>query len=385
MSQTKIKTLYPHPFSKAYWKDAAGELKDTRVLVFAALMIALRVAMKLVAIPLAPGLKINTAFIVNALGAMVFGPVVAAICAVATDILGYLQNPEGVYFVPFVLTEVAGSVIFALFLYRAKVGPVRVMLSRFTICIVVNMLIQTPIYMWYYALYMGGKQYTFAMALPSIIKNLFMFPIESVVLTLFLRIMIPITNRMGLTQTGVDAKDGIPLVPMLIGMFGIGAIIGTISDMKFTKKQVAALAILFAVGCGCVFGYLNYYYSTTNLITKSQGDDRYNANTAVAQAVAEHTDGLEGETVITIVTKSNKKFLSSEMHYTAICYTVNEEALEGYDIDGCTDNAQKIEAIRAMSKTPAGKAAAAGALTEIGTVTATINDKTGDVLSVELK
>lgn len=363
MSQTKNKTLYPHPFSKAYWKDAAGELKDTRVLVFAALMIALRVAMKLVAIPLAPGLKINTAFIVNALGAMVFGPVVAAICAVATDILGYLQNPEGVYFVPFVLTEVAGSVIFALFLYRAKVGPVRVMLSRFTICIVVNMVIQTPIYMWYYALYMGGKQYTFAMALPSIIKNLFMFPIESVALTLFLRIMIPITNRMGLTQTGVDAKDA----------------------LKFTKKQVAVLAILFAVGCGCVFGYLNYYYSTTNLITKSQGDDRYNANTAVAQAVAEHTDGLEGETVITIVTKSNKKFLSSEMHYTAICYTVNEEALESYDIDGCTDNAQKIEAIRAMSKTPAGKAAAAGALTEIGTVTATINDKTGDVLSVELK
>lgn len=363
MSQTKNKTLYSHPFSKAYWKDAAGELKDTRVLVFAALMIALRVAMKLVAIPLAPGLKINTAFIVNALGAMVFGPVVAAICAVATDILGYLQNPEGVYFVPFVLTEVAGSVIFALFLYRAKVGPVRVMLSRFTICIVVNMLIQTPIYVWYYALYMGDKQYTFAMALPSIIKNLFMFPIESVALTLFLRIMIPITNRMGLTQTGVDAKDA----------------------LKFTKKQVAALATLFAVGCGCVFGYLNYYYNTTNLITKSQGDDRYNANTAVAQAVAEHTDGLEGETVITIVTKSNKKFLSNEMHYTAICYTVNEEALENYDIDGCTDNAQKIEAIRAMSKTPAGKAAAAGALTEIGTVTATINDKTGDVLSVELK
>lgn len=363
MSQTKNKTLYPHPFSKAYWKDAAGELKDTRVLVFAALMIALRVAMKLVAIPLAPGLKINTAFIVNALGAMVFGPVVAAICAVATDILGYLQNPEGVYFVPFVLTEVAGSVIFALFLYRAKVGPVRVMLSRFTICIVVNMLIQTPIYVWYYALYMGGKQYTFAMALPSIIKNLFMFPLESVALTLFLRIMIPITNRMGLTQTGVDAKDA----------------------LKFTKKQAAALAILFAVGCGCVFGYLNYYYNTTNLITKSQGDDRYNANTAVAQAVAEHTDGLEGETVITIVTKSNKKFLSNEMHYTAICYTVNEEALESYDIEGCTDNAQKIEAIRAMSKTPAGKAAAAGALTEIGTVTATINDKTGDVLSVELK
>ena len=359
----KSRTLYPHPFSKAYWRDAASELEDTRVLVFAALMIALRVVMKLVAIPLAPGLKINTAFIVNALGAMVFGPVVAAICAVATDILGYLQNPEGVYFVPFVLTEVAGSVIFALFLYRAKVGPVRVILSRFTICIVVNMLIQTPIHMWYYALYMGGTQYTLAMALASVIKNLFMFPIESVVLTLFLRMMIPITNRMGLTQTGADAKEA----------------------LKFTGKQIAALSVLFVVGCGCVFGYLTYYYSTTNLITKSQGDDRYNANTAVAQAVAENVEGQEDDALIAIVTKSDKQFLSSEMHYVAICYRVNPVGLEAYALDGCETSEQKLEAIRAMSKTPAAKAAKAGALEEIGTATVVINEKTGEVISCEMK
>ena len=76
-------TLHTHPFSKAYWRDAAAEMKDTRMLVFAALMIALRVAMKMVYIPLAPNLKINTAFVVNALGAMVIGPVLAAASAVA--------------------------------------------------------------------------------------------------------------------------------------------------------------------------------------------------------------------------------------------------------------------------------------------------------------
>ena len=38
----KSTTLYPHPFSKAYWRDAAMELKDTKMLVIAALMIALR-------------------------------------------------------------------------------------------------------------------------------------------------------------------------------------------------------------------------------------------------------------------------------------------------------------------------------------------------------
>ena len=78
--------------------------------------------------------------------------------------------------------------MFALFLYRTKVNTARVMLSRFCINFFINVLIQTPIMMWYYALYMGGKQYTFAMAVPGMIKNILMFPIESVLLTLFLSI-----------------------------------------------------------------------------------------------------------------------------------------------------------------------------------------------------
>ena len=51
--------LYPHPFSREYWKQAASELKKTKVLIFAALMIALRVALKPLGIPIAADLKIN--------------------------------------------------------------------------------------------------------------------------------------------------------------------------------------------------------------------------------------------------------------------------------------------------------------------------------------
>ena len=76
--QTKIHNTLSHPFSKAYWHDAAAELTDTHTLVFAALMIALRLVMKQISIPITPVLRINTAYFVNALGAMVFGPVVAA-------------------------------------------------------------------------------------------------------------------------------------------------------------------------------------------------------------------------------------------------------------------------------------------------------------------
>ena len=50
----KSTNLYKTPFSKAYWRDAAAELKDTKMLVVTALMIALRIALKPLAIPVGP-------------------------------------------------------------------------------------------------------------------------------------------------------------------------------------------------------------------------------------------------------------------------------------------------------------------------------------------
>ena len=45
MSKVKSTAIYGSPFAKGYWKDAAAELKDTKMLVVTALMIALRVAL----------------------------------------------------------------------------------------------------------------------------------------------------------------------------------------------------------------------------------------------------------------------------------------------------------------------------------------------------
>ena len=108
----KSTTLYAHPFSKAYWRDAAAEMKDTKMLVITALMIALRIALKPFAIYIGPQMAIQTATLATALGAMVFGPVVAAVSALVSDVLGVLISGD-VYFPPFALTEIAGSMIFA--------------------------------------------------------------------------------------------------------------------------------------------------------------------------------------------------------------------------------------------------------------------------------
>ena len=54
----KSTALYAHPFSRNYWRDAAAELKDTRMLVITALLVALRIALKPFAIPVGPQMYI---------------------------------------------------------------------------------------------------------------------------------------------------------------------------------------------------------------------------------------------------------------------------------------------------------------------------------------
>ncbi len=341
----KSTTLYPHPFSKAYWRDAAAEVKDTKMLVFAALMIAIRVAMKLLAIPLAPGLKINTAFIANALGAMVYGPVMAAICACVSDVLGFLIVQDGgIYFPPFVLTEIAGSVIFALFLYRAKVTPLRVMLSRFCICFFVNVLLQTPLMIWYYTLFMDGKAYL--LTIPGILKNLFMFPIESVVLTLFLSVMLPITNRLKLTYTEK-------------------------ASLKFNNKQIALLLALVLVGTGCVGGYLTYYYKTTSLSAKYTDEERPEKNQSMLPYLRANSDTFDDVDVITIIDSAKKEFLGKEITYTVSVYAPNEGLTEG-----------DINDLWAKSKS---KAAKDKRMTKLATAVIVVNERDGSVVSFTMQ
>lgn len=346
---TKSTNLYKTPFSRAYWQDAAAELKDTKMLVFAAFMIALRVALKLVAIPLAPNLKINTAFLANALGAMVFGPVVAAAAAAVSDILGVLISGD-VYFPPFVLTEIAGSMIFAMFLYRAKVTPTRVILSRFCICLLVNVFLQTPIMMLYYRLMMGGASYV--LTVPQIIKNLFMFPIESVVLTVFLAFIQPITYRMKLTY---DAQAGM--------RFSKKESAGPEIVPLFARKQIALLTILFVFGCGCVTGYLFYHYDNTSLTTGYTTEERVEKNKQMRAILEEEADDLASPS-IAIIESAYKPFLSREVTYHVAHYSVTGEISED---------------LWELKKTPASKH---DALTREGTAVILVNDRTGEVLDI---
>ena len=226
--QNNIK-LFDTPFSKEYWKQAASELKNTKTLIFAALMIALRIALKSVSIYIAADLRISIEFLVNALGAMTFGPVVAIAGAAVSDTLGALLFPSGPYFFLFIFTEIAGSLVFALFFYRTRISVTKVILSRFCTNFFVNIVLQTPIMYLYYQMMLGKTYKIFN--LPRMIKNLVLFPVESLLLVLFLRALIP-------PLKSLEYK------------------VSDISNLHFTKKNIVTLVILTIIGVAAVVIYV---------------------------------------------------------------------------------------------------------------------------------
>ena len=301
----KSTAVYPHPFSKAYWRDAAAEMKDTKMLVVTALMIALRIVLKPLAIPLGPQLSIQTAMLATALGAMIFGPVVAIPAAIISDTVGFMIYPTGEYFLPFVLTEIGSTMIYALCLYRSKVSPTRVMLSRFCISFAINVVLQQVIYAWWYV-YIGNPEEAKEsimgiMTLSRILKNVCMFPVESVVLTLFLKFLLPVTQRAKLTYC-------------------------TDVDMKFNKKQIITLVCLTLIGVASATGYLAYRYSTSSRSADYTTAERVEANKSMAVLVVEKTDDWDDETVVCVVDSAYRGLFQSETDYTVAVYVLDEEA-----------------------------------------------------------
>ena len=334
--------MYETPFCAGYWRDAAAELKNTKMLVFAALIIALRVALKtLVKIPLAPNLDITPAFLANALGAMVYGPVVGALGAIISDVLGVMLKGD-TYFLPYVLTEIAGSVIFALFFYRQKITPTRVILSRFTICLCVNILLQTPIDIWFQKV-MYGKS-TVVLTLPRIFKNFFMFPIESVVLTVFLRAMQPITHRMKLTYTKSQG-------------------------LKFSMQQVILLASLVLVGALSIFGYLFIHYNNTSVTTGYSAQEVIDHNKQMHEILLDESDECDDLTVVTVIDYAAKPFLQNTVTYTVSVYQVKD----GVTVD---------DTFWSLKKTPASMHPD---LTKIAEATIVVDEKADQVLQFKLK
>ncbi len=345
-NRQKSTTLYPHPFSASYWKDALAELKDIKMLVITALMIALRIALKPAAIYIGPQMAIQTATLATALGAMLFGPVLAIPAAMISDTIGFMLYPTGDYFLPFMLTEIASTMIYALCLYRAKPSATRVIIARFLICFLVNVVLQQFIFAWQYT-YMGNPDKAKdaimgIMTTARLFKNLFFFPIETIVITMFLKVLVPITSRARLTFGGSKGLD-------------------------FTKKQIAVLVVLFLVGVGSSVAYLDYYYDNNSVTKDYTAEEVVEKNHLVHEIITDQDADVPADKTVAVIEYAAKPFFGEDTTYTVALY----QAKEGESI---TDK------MWSYKKTPASKDPT---IERIATVTIIVDNKTGEVLSYE--
>lgn len=343
----KSTTLYPHPFSKAYWRDATAELKDIKMLVITALMIALRIALKPFAIYIGPQMAIQTATLATALGAMIYGPVLAIPAAMISDTIGFMIFPTGDYFLPFMLTEIASTFVYALCLYRAKPSATRVMIARFFICFVVNVVLQQLIFAWQYT-YMGNPakakdSIMGIMTVARIFKNLFFFPIETVVITLFLKVLVPVAARAKLTY---DRS----------------------ADLSFSKKQIVALVLLVVIGAGSAVSYLDYYYNNNSITKDFTAEEVVEYNRLVHSIILDEDATVSADDTVAVIEYASKPFFGSQTTYDVALY----QAKEGASI---------TEKMWGYKKTPASKDET---LQRIATVTVVTDNSSGDVISCEI-
>ncbi|MDD5931942.1 MAG: folate family ECF transporter S component [Oscillospiraceae bacterium] len=187
-------TIYPHPFSRAFWRDAAKELRDLKKLAFAALMIAMCIILSHIpSVPLFGGAKITWGFLARSVCAMVCGPVLGLLFGFAEDILSFFLTGGGGYpfFPGYTLTTMLGVFIYALFFYRQKITLRRVFFAK----LLTN--IQNVVLGALWMAILSGKAF-YVTAAGSAIKNLIMLPAQTLLLAALLSALLPILSRAGL-------------------------------------------------------------------------------------------------------------------------------------------------------------------------------------------
>ncbi|MCQ2354749.1 MAG: folate family ECF transporter S component [Clostridia bacterium] len=193
-------------FSREYWSTAASEMKSTRSLVFAALIVALRVTVKLFKIPLAAGLELSFDCYVNALGSIVYGPLMGLMVGAVSDTVGCAVEGFAGYFLPFILVEMSSSFIFGLFLWRRELTVTRTISAKFSVNLFCNIILTSIFVKWSMYFFTGAdaaEAYNI-INLVRVVKNLVLFPLEGVLIIMVLSAFLPALKSLNIIPKEQD-------------------------------------------------------------------------------------------------------------------------------------------------------------------------------------
>ena len=130
--------LYRTPFTPAYWREASAAMSSLKLLVFAAVMVAVTRALSMIpGIPIAHT-KLTWGFLSRSLCALVCGPVMGLVFGFVEDILGFILHPTGDFFPGYTLSTMVGVLVYALCFFRRRITVVRLVAANLLVNLLVN-------------------------------------------------------------------------------------------------------------------------------------------------------------------------------------------------------------------------------------------------------
>lgn len=187
-------------FSPSYWKAANSEKGKVTVLAVTAVLISLQIVLSSFFIPVGENLRIYFSFITTAVASLIGGPIIGLCYGFVVDNLGFIIHPLGTYFPGYTISAMAAAFVYGLFFYRQKITIVRIFLAKFTCNLFINVFLGS---VWSAMLMGKGYYYYFA---KSIVKNLFMLPIEVIILAAVFQFVLPVLNTKGMIENGGQNK-----------------------------------------------------------------------------------------------------------------------------------------------------------------------------------
>jgi ECF transporter S component (folate family) len=149
-------------------------MKNSRVIVFMGLFIALEIVLTRFLSIQTPIVRIGFGFIPVALSAIMFGPLVGGVTAALADIIRMMLFPSGAaYFPGFTLSAFLSGAIYGLMLYKKPRTIIRVAISVIIIRLFVNIGLDT---VW---LVLFFNKAAAAIMLPRVITSAIMLPIQT--------------------------------------------------------------------------------------------------------------------------------------------------------------------------------------------------------------
>jgi ECF transporter S component (folate family) len=160
-------------------------MKKSRTITIMGLTIALNIILShMIAFQPAPFVRIGISFIAVVFGSMYCGPILGGAGAAIADILGYCFFPTGAYVPGLTVSAFLTGLTFGLLLYKKKPAYTRVLIAAIITCVLIQGFLSS------YWLYLIIPGYTFwAIALPRLIVNLIMVPVEATLIFMIWRKM----------------------------------------------------------------------------------------------------------------------------------------------------------------------------------------------------